>query len=624
MIKKFAILTCLLLVFIQIKSQKDTLLDLGINNTIRAYYNSNIGNPNSIYRNKKNNKALLTLPFKDDFSQNSIYPDPNLWQDINVHVNSNFADDPVSFGVATFDGLDSTGYPYNFTATSYGPADTLTSHPIDLTTIIDSVFLSFYYQAQGLGNKPETKDSLRLEFFRKSDSTWVRMWGTPGTSNHPFEQMMIPVDTSFQNDEFQFRFINWASLNGNVDHWNLDYVYLDENRSYLDTALNDVSFITNHHNMLAEFTAMPWSHYVTDSINFMAPAMDVIYKNNHNTTYAVFYKYQVIEDNGAGAVIETYPPTTSSKNVLPYSTLTEPQGVYDVSPVFVNDFYFPPDTAKTKVFQIKNYFDLNSLTDDHVNNDTVLSYQVFGSYYAYDDGSAERGYGVQGIGSKLAHEFNIKKSDTITSFQMYFSPVRDNHSAQTIRLKIWSSLNPEVEIYSQPATIFSSPIYSNRDEFLNYDLDVPVYLTAGTYYIGWEKISSEFLNIGWDLNTDNSNKVFINAVGVWQNASFGGSLMLRPVFGSYSDPMVSIKEETKDKLFEVYPNPTQSILNFKINSSNSYHVSLMDISGRTMIETESSLTSKIDVSNLANGIYLLKFTDNHSQQVTLKKVMIAK
>lgn len=626
MVKKLTILITIIFAFTYAKSQKDTLLELGINNKIRAHYNANIDNPNSIYKSKKNNKALLTLPFLDDFSQSHLYPNQELWQDINVHINSSFADNPITYGVATFDGLDSTGYPYNFAnPTSYGPADTLTSFPIDITTIVDSVFLSFYYQPQGLGNKPETKDSLRLEFFRKSDSSWVRMWGVPGTSNHPFKLVMIPVDTSFQNDEFQFRFINWATLSGNVDHWNIDYVYLDENRNHADTALNDVSFITNHHNMLSEFTAMPWSHYVTDSINFMAQAMNVTYKNNHSVTYPVFYKYQVIDNNGAGPILETYPPTTSSKNVLPYSTRTEPHGVYNVSPTFVNDFYFPPDGSQTKVFQIKNYFDFNSVPDDNVDNDTVLSYQVFGSYYAYDDGSAEVGYGVQGVGSKLAHEFNIKKSDTLTAFQIYFSPITYNHSAQSVRLKIWSSLNPEVEIYSQPSTVYSSPIYSNRDEFLNYQLDAPVYLTAGTYYIGWEKISSEFLNVGWDLNTDNSAKVHINAVGVWQTASYSGSLMLRPVFGSYPDPMVSIKEEIDNaNEFTVYPNPTKDVLYFKINNNNSYRMELVDLNGKVILQTETTLTNQLNVSSLANGIYLVRFIENNTHNTTYKKVVVAK
>ena len=621
--KKTYITLFLLFALTIVSAQSDTLLELGGNNTIGAFYNANIDNPNSPFTKKTtNNKSLLTLPFIDDFSQNYIYPDTSLWMDMHTHINSNFADNPITFGVATFDGLDYRGIPYNFVLpNSYGEADTLTSHPINLSTIIDCVFLSFYYQPQGYGNKPETKDSLRLEFFRKSDSSWVRMWGVQGSANQPFQQVMIPVDTSFQNNEFQFRFRNWATLSGNVDHWNIDYVYLDENRNYADTALNDVSFITNHHNMLEEFTAMPWSHYLTDTIGLMDTAMNVTYKNNHSATYAVFYKYEVINDNGLGAIEELYPSTASSKNVNAYSNFTEPQAVYNLP---INNFSFPSDVSPTKVFQIKNYFTVTP-TDIHTNNDTVISHQVFGSYYAYDDGSAEVGYGVQGIGSKLAHEFDIKKSDTLKSFQIYFTPILNNLSAESFRLKVWSSLSPEVEVYSQPATQFTSLEYTWTNEFKNYDLDVPVYLPAGTYYFGWEKISANFLNVGWDVNTNNKTKVHFNSVGVWQNASFDGTLMLRPVFGSVNDPQVGV-EENKELVdhFEVYPNPTSDLLYFKSSSLDSYHIELLDIYGRIVLETESSLTNKLNVANIANGIYIVRFTNNESKKTSLKKVIISK
>lgn len=626
--KKIYISLVILLISTTVFSQKDTLLELNTNSSVRTFYNANLNNPNSPYlkKNQPNNKAVLTLPFIDDFSQNYIFPNQALWVDMDAYVNSNFPDNPVNFGAATLDGLDDTGYPYDFSnPTSYGIADHLSSQKIDLTSIIDSVFLSFYYQPQGNGNKPENKDSLRLEFFRSSDNTWVRMWGTPGVPNQAFRKVMIPVDVSFQTSNFQFRFMNWATLSGNVDHWNIDHVYLDENRNYADTALYDVSFITNHFNMLTEFTSMPWSHYKVDSISNMATSMNVTYKNNHSDSLLVFYKYQVTDNNGAGPTIETYPLTTSSKNVLAYSSLTEPQAVYNLP---VNNFYFPPDTFKTKVFEIKNYFDINPFFDDFTNNDTVLSYQVFASHYAYDDGSAEVGYGVQGVGSKLAHEFNIKKSDTLTSFQIYFNPITNNLVSQTFRLKVWSSLSPEVEIYSQPATLFTSPIYSTTNQFLKYDLDVPLYLTAGTYYFGWEKITQEFLNVGWDVNTNNKTKVHFNAVGVWQTASFDGSLMLRPVFGSLPDPVVSVNDKEKNSSdFKIYPNPTSNIINFEINGNSineTYHISLIDIYGKTIIETESSLSNKINVSSISSGIYILRFTNNTTHNSLLKKVIISK
>ena len=606
-------------------AQSDTLIDLTMNNSVRAFYNSSIGDPNSPYNKKTINKALLTLPFIDDFSQNFIFPDANLWQDMHAYVNSNFPENPITYGVATLDGLDSTGMPYNFSLpTSYGIADYLTSQQIDLTTPIDSVFMSFYYQPQGNGNKPETKDSLRLEFFRQSDSTWVRMWGTPGVANHAFLQVMIPIDTSFHNNEFQFRFVNWATLSGNVDHWNLDYIYIDENRNYADTALREVSFITNHHTLLNDYTAMPWDHYLTDTIGLMKPTVDVTYKNNHSLPISVTYKIQVIDNNGAGpATGAPYPFAASSRSVAAYSDSIVPLEIASVPHVY----NFPADFgAQTKVFQIKNYFDI-SPNDSLLKNDTVNSYQVFGSYYAYDDGSAEGGYGVQGIGSKLGHEFLIRKDDTLTAFQIYFNPIMNNLSAETFRLKVWSSLNPEVEIYSQAATLFTSPIYSNTNQFLNYNLDVPLYLNAGTYYFGWEKISANFLNVGWDVNTNNNTKVHYNSVGVWQTASFDGSLMLRPVFGTDADPQVSVEEnEVLLEDFEVYPNPTSDAFYFKSNNTNnySYHIQLLDLSGKTITETESSLSNKIDVSNISNGIYFIRFSNNETGSTLVKKVIISK
>jgi hypothetical protein len=630
MIKKVYISLILISIIGNVSAQSDTLLDLSFNNTIRAFYNKSLNDPNSPYlkKNKQNNKSPLSLPFIDDFSQRNIFPDPLLWEDMDAYVNSNFPDNPISYGVATLDGLDQSGTPYNFAVpTSYGLADHLTSQPIDLSSVIDSVYLSFYYQPQGNGNKPETKDSLRLEFFRLSDSTWVRMWGIPGSPNQSFKKVMIPVDTSFQSSAFQFRYKNWATLSGNVDHWNLDYIYLNDNRNYADTALYDVSFITNHYNMLNEFTSMPWSHYLTDTIGLMAIAMDITYRNNHNDSIQVYYKYQVIDNNGAGPLIHTYPSSSASQYVHAFSDSTIPQYVYDGAPNFLNDFTFPSEIAQTKVFQIKNYFGFTPV-DVHINNDTVDSYQVFGSYYAYDDGSAEVGYGVQGVGSKLAHEFNIKKNDTLTAFQIYFNPIMNNLSAQTFRLKVWSSINPENVIYSQPASLYTSPIYSNTNEFLNYNLDVPQYLTAGTYYFGWEKISSEFLNVGWDMNTNNRTKVHFNAVGVWQNATFDGTLMLRPVFGSFSDPVVNIDEEGKIKSdFNVYPNPSSDFIYFETTNktcNESYHIQLIDIYGKIIIETESSLSNKIDVNNISSGIYFIRFTNNIDQNSTLKKVIISK
>ena len=70
-----------------------------------------------------------------------------LWIDQDVFINDNYAINPWTIGVATFDGLDETGYPHDWTVSgATGWADDLTSKPIDLSTysVGDSVYMSFF------------------------------------------------------------------------------------------------------------------------------------------------------------------------------------------------------------------------------------------------------------------------------------------------------------------------------------------------------------------------------------------------------------------------------------------------------------------------------------------------
>ena len=601
-------------------AQKDSLVDIGSNNKIieQRRLQQNVS-ANRYYSDSNKKKASLSLPFLDDFSQYHFYPDGSKWADVNVFINTNYAVNPISYGVATFDGLDSTGYPYNFiNPTSYGIADYLTSKPIDLTTVVDSVYLSFYYQPKGMGNQPEAKDSLRLEFFRKSDSTWVRKWAVPGAALAPFKLVMIPVDVQFQSDSFQFRFKNYATLSGNVDHWNVDYVYLNDNRTFSDTALNDVALTRNYYNMLNGYSAMPWTHYMVDTLNNMSSVINVEYRNNHNSSYSVFYEYNVITDNGAGAVIESYPTSTSFKAVNGYSSLVEPQAVYS-SPL--NDFYFPTDdTAKTKVFQLKNFFNISSgaVTDFNIKNDTVVSYQVFSNYYSYDDGSAEAGYGIEGVGAKLANQFTIKKSDTLVGIRIYFNPVTYNHSNKSFKLKIWSSLNPEVLIYEQ--VDYYNPIYSFTNEFLNYNLTTPILLPAGTYYFGYENITSDFLTIGYDLNTNSKYNIFFNAEGIWQNSNYDGSLMLHPLF-KYNDAIIGVDEVKNEKsVIKIYPNPSQGIFYVKTNQAIEAHV--YDLLGNLVAHFPKQLHTSFNLNSLTNGVYFIHLTGEKNSLV--EKIIISK
>ncbi len=137
----------------------------------------------------------VKLPFFDDFSYSSLYPDPALWVDRQAFVNNTFPIRPPTIGVATLDALNEKGRVYAHASTTVFPADTLTSRPIRLDSIFnpnrpirisDSLYFSFYYQPGGgsvnnsaivewerIGDEPERNDVLILEFgYNTGDSTF--------------------------------------------------------------------------------------------------------------------------------------------------------------------------------------------------------------------------------------------------------------------------------------------------------------------------------------------------------------------------------------------------------------------------------------------------------------------
>jgi hypothetical protein len=211
--------------------------------------------------------------FFEDFSDynNSIYPSLTNWTDQSAYINSTYADSMISIGVATLDAYDKYGFPYENDFGPSMPSDTLTSISINLSgPISKSVFLSFFYEAGGKGDMPETDDSLLLDFYNAKNSVWYNRWGIPGgTQQHTFTQVILQVADSFFVNGFRFRFRNLSSIFSNVankqsnaDQWNLDYIQLKQaDISDSMKNLNDVAIsklLLPYH---TDYTTLPWRHY---------------------------------------------------------------------------------------------------------------------------------------------------------------------------------------------------------------------------------------------------------------------------------------------------------------------------------------------------------------------------
>ncbi|MBP6532782.1 MAG: hypothetical protein KA285_05830, partial [Bacteroidia bacterium] len=243
-----------------VTSAQESTIPLGTN-PVLIEASKAIKNSSAISRSSAIDDTLI-LPFVDDFSRPGVYPFDSLWMDSSVFINTNYGDLPTTIGVATFDGLNQHGLPHNPAATQDSIGDNLTSRPIDLGVLSGdtSIWMSFFYQPQGLGDVPETRDSLVLQF-RDTGGVWNNVWALQGKADTAFQRANIHVlDAKYFYRGFQFRFYNIATVNGNRDHWNLDYVILRRfgapNDSILDNAL-----IYPQKSLLTEFTAMPYPHY---------------------------------------------------------------------------------------------------------------------------------------------------------------------------------------------------------------------------------------------------------------------------------------------------------------------------------------------------------------------------
>lgn len=131
-------------------------------------------NHEAIHIQETSKNEQLQLPFFEDFSASHVYPDQTKWEDMDVFVNKDFPVFPPNSGAATFDVLNDKGYVYGNASINPFIADHLSSKPIRLDSIFngnwqklspaDSLYFSFYFQPQGRGDKPETHDSLILQF----------------------------------------------------------------------------------------------------------------------------------------------------------------------------------------------------------------------------------------------------------------------------------------------------------------------------------------------------------------------------------------------------------------------------------------------------------------------------
>ena len=542
------------------------------------------------------NKSAITLPFFDDFSYNSYVANIDLWQQSSVFINRTYPINPITIGVATFDGLDEYGFARNFfQVNSSAPSDTLLSHEIDLS-VVDTAYFMFYFQAKGIGDSPQHNDSLVLEFF-SNNLIWEQVWFSLGQPMQEFEKkVQIIDDPKFMHDKFQFRFRNYATISGNFDHWHIDYVKVDEFLNQNDTIkLNDVAFVYAANSFLKKYEQMPWTHFKNNEIIEMNDTVSVLLRNN-GAGINVDYQYNIYENN---TLIAHYPTLGVSRNesIFDYDSIGNFE--YENPPITVNSSDFSslfPDSVSFKVQHI-----ISTGFNDNKWNDTLSYIQQFNSSFAYDDGVAESAYGINTSGAKLAYQFKLNRPDTLRAIEMYFPQMLDSVNHIPFYLTVWNNNA------GQPGSILHQqevyPNHTENGEFHYYYLD-SLFQIIGAFYVGWEQTTNDLLNIGLDKNKLANQFMFYNIGSGWTNSSYPGSWMIRPIVSM--DEIILTQEELKMDIFKLYPNPVNQYLNILLSTIDNV-ILIYNLQGELVKTSFVSTTyCKLNITDLSSGMYVVE------------------
>lgn len=655
----------LLFAFPAVAFSQEVISGLQVNSRVKQLHATNLSS--------RETRVTLQLPFFDDFSDSDVFPDAAKWSDIDAFINSDYAVNPPTVGVATLDAIDNTGKLYSNASPYPYMADFLTSQPIRLDSLFspvkriitraDSIYLSFYYQPQGYGNTPARQDSLVLEFLAPGETEtyyintdtiingidttitdtiviegWRHMWSAPGQTlesfyaqdSNWFRQVLVPVDDSamFYTSEFRFRFRNYASLasgilpdwQSNGDQWNIDYVYLNIGRNNRDTLHKDVAFAAKAPPMLINYTSMPYNQFRSNFVNEMKNELDMRITNLDNVNYNISYSYSVTKEYQD----PFYEYSGGNFFVPPYIT-----SGYSTHPPFATppvNFVFPIGTQE-KIFFTTTHVISTEANLTRQQNDTVKNVQVFANYLSYDDGTAEAGYGLTPTGAQLAYKFQLNRADSLLGVQMYFNQTLNGGNVKSFYLNVWN------DYFGEPGELIFSkfgyePAYEDSlNKFFTYQLDSVLKIEPGRFpnlifYVGWKQTTSDNLNIGYDFNNNASEHTWYQTFGQWNQSIYPGAIMMRPVLGKLE--VLSIPENSSTQKLKIYPNPTsQGMILIDIPD----HSEKQDIT-TTIIATDGKVLysqpyqREANVSMFAPGFYIVQLTDKSGNLIGREKLIV--
>lgn len=546
--------------------------------------------------------AFTTLPFWDDFSTSDSRPGDQWQFSSSVEVSTGLPSNAPTYKAATLDGVDSTGAFYSDSEKFAGRTDQLISKAIDLSSFSgnESIYLSFFWEAGGNGERPEdASDSLRLQLLDQ-DSIWVTAWKKAATAVTDFEnftQEIVKIDPDYRHGDFRFKFEIFGTQQGRFDTWHIDYVYMNTGRTASDLAYLDRAVTGQLQSMIHPYQEMPAHHFFRNPDSFIkrqgfskgnlddeAHSLDVTYELKNENTEEVFSFSAVSPFRAQGVKTDTFTNVPSIAAIDP-----------------------PPDSVVFTTTISATTSDEQTPIDYQI-NDSLTDTLLFEDYYSYDDGEAEFVAGVGEFGS-VAIEFVIGEQDTLTHFDIYFPKSHETAVGKTIKLNLWRKLDGSDPISSKSYTVQDSDL--NR--FVRIQIVNPV-VVRDTIYIGYKQETNAFFPIGLDRNNQAAKEkmYYLNGNTWLQNQLANGIMMIRPVFRSLGD-LVLFADNTQE--VKIFPNPTSGSITIQGDYAR---LKVISISGKILLEEKRK--SSHDLSAFDSGMYLLQIINSKGEIQTARLV----
>ena len=605
----------------------------------------------------------IGIPFMDDFSEANPLPNQDRWLDNEVFINRSMGIDPPSVGVATFDGVDQTGSPYGG---EYGVSDRLTSAYFDLRNQAEgNVFLRYWVQRKGLGDKPEPQDSLVLEFKdRRGNWNTIRNFpgaplSQPNTVEDPFEFFSETLDNEYFYNGFQFRFKNYSNRTGILDTWHLDYVRLDNVAN--DSIFDDLAFVTEPLSILNGLRSMPWRHFQPNVNNWLKDSIatsvrnfdDLIYNTLDNSSVSLRElntNIELFETSGSREIVlfndldANFPPQAKKEDVFPlmgddrFPSIQDPYFSRMAGPDF--NGFDRLEFLMTYTIPFENQ-ESSMGYESVATNDQVQLSNVFDNYFAYDDGTAEAGFVAQ-EGNTVVVKFTASVEDSLRAVQFHFPHTSVDISEQLFHLKVWVGSLEGDPVYERfdITPFYASTVFDSLQGFTTYVLknevgqNTPLFLPVGDFYVGWEQASAcdglRCIPVGYDRNSPEGKaaiRVFNGGILDTTITSLlpEGSLMLRPIVGSTTpSPTVSVRDRKANAVpFTVFPNPAKDVIQIQLEPTldySDYDFILYNSTGQVL--KRGRLADQLSLNSFQSGVYWLKINDRKTQAFGTRQIIV--